>query len=290
MVNSQSLAAFRKFLSRSSLQGAPDFHVVLGSGFGSALSELDPKASPWQLQGELPFHEVPGIPRATVQDHAGAYRLYRNKKSGGTVVFQLGRIHGYEGHSAQLAVLPVMISRLIGTRRFLLTNAAGGLDTKFQPGDAMLIRDHVNMTGQNPLCGENPVSEDGTPLGPRFPDLSRAWDPAWRASLKTALVGAGLRTHEGIYLGLLGPSFETPSEVELYIRWGMQAVGMSTVWESIALNHSGARVAGLSLISNAACGLGDGKPLEHEKIVETCRVSAGRILAVLLDWLEKEIA
>jgi purine-nucleoside phosphorylase len=127
-------------------------------------------------------------------------------------------------------------------------------------------------------------------MGPRFPDLSKAYDDKWRVALKTALTGAGLRTHEGVYLGLLGPSFETPSEVQLYSSWNMQAVGMSTVWESIALNHSGARVAGLSLISNAACGLGDGLPLEHEKIVEACRLSAGRILAVLLDWLEKEIA
>lgn len=268
----QSLAAYRGFLERHSLP-IPSLHVVLGSGFGSALESV-----PWKMVGELSFTDVPGFPPSTVPDHAGRYRFYRAQDK--VVCFQMGRLHGYEGHSASLVARTVMAPRLAGVKNFLLTNASGGLSREFHPGDVMLIRDHVNLTGQNPLVGLNPVGEEGKEIGPRFPDLCHLYDAGWRKSLGAHCRSQGLRVHEGVYMGLLGPSFETPAEVQLYSAWGMHAVGMSTVWEAIALKHSGAKVAGLSLISNLGAGMSD-QTLDHLQILETCRSSASRIMRAL---------
>jgi purine-nucleoside phosphorylase len=289
MVNPAAIHSFQTFLSQAGVAGTPFMHVVLGSGFGAALDDLAHERPEWVKKDELSFTRIPGLPASTVQDHAGKLLVYEHAKSKKAVVFQAGRIHGYEGHSPRLVILPVMLSRMVGVTRFLLTNAAGGIDPAHRAGDVMLIRDHVNMTGLNPLVGENPIGIDGQPLGPRFPDLSVAYEPLWREGLTELLARQGLKVHEGTYMGLLGPSFETPAEVQLYSRWGIQAVGMSTVWETIALKHAGARVGGLSLISNAACGLGDGQPLEHEKIVETCRGSARGIVKAVLSWIEQEM-
>lgn len=264
----------------------PKAHVVLGSGFGQALDVLP--ASKWTLKGEIPFHEIPGLVSSTVPDHAGRYRIYQHQRSGHTVQFQMGRLHGYEGHDPALVVLPVMIPRLCGVENFLLTNAAGGLDMSMKPGDAMVIEDHINMTGKNPLIGENPKSPDGRELGPRFPDMGNAYDGLWRKSLKSFIHKQGLGVHDGVYMGLLGPTFETHAEVKLYARWGISAVGMSTVWETISLRHSGARVAGLSLISNLGAGLSD-QHLDHFVILETCRKSAAQIILGTSEFLESEV-
>jgi purine-nucleoside phosphorylase len=266
----QSIDAYRRFLERNSLS-APILHVVLGSGFGSAL-----EAFPWEAVGELSFTEVPGFPPSTVPDHAGSYRFYRKGEQ--VISFQMGRLHGYEGHSASLVTRTVMAPRLAGVENFLLTNASGGLSPAFRPGDVMLIRDHVNLTGQNPLVGANPQGEDGKELGPRFPDLCRLYDREWLRFLRGHCEAEGLAVHEGTYLGVLGPSFETPAEVQLFSAWGMHAVGMSTVWEAIALKHSGARLAGLSLLSNLGAGMAEGVELDHLKILETCRASAAKIV------------
>jgi len=265
----QSLAAYRGFLERHSLP-APSLHVVLGSGFGAALDQI-----PWEKIGDLSFTEVPGFPPSTVPDHAGKYRFYRNGQK--VISFQMGRLHGYEGHTASLVARTVMAPRLAGVENFLLTNASGGLSREFKPGDVMLIRDHVNLTGKNPLLGENPKGEGGKEIGPRFPDMGNLYNAQWRSKLEKLLKAEGLRVHQGIYMGLLGPSFETPAEVQLYASWGMHAVGMSTVWEAIALKHSGAKVAGLSLISNMGAGMTD-QTLDHLEILETCRASASRIM------------
>jgi purine-nucleoside phosphorylase len=269
----KSLAVYQDFLQQNSLP-IPRWHIVLGSGFGSALDHFS-----WELAGELSFAELPALHKSTVQDHAGNYRFYRR---GATVVcFQMGRLHGYEGHAAAAVARTVMIPRLAGVEEFLLTNASGGLGKDFRPGDVMLIRDHVNLTGQNPLTGPNPVHvTGGKELGPRFPDLCDAYDAAWRERLARHCGSKGLRVHEGVYLGVTGPSFETPAEVKLFAGWGMHAVGMSTVWEAIALRHSGARVAGLSLISNLGAGLSSQK-LEHETILKTSRASAAQIIGAL---------
>lgn len=264
----------------------PVAHVVLGSGFGTALSSL--KASEWSLLKEFSFAEIPGLSASTVADHAGAFRHYLHVASKKSVIFQMGRIHGYEGHSPQKVVLPVLLSRLAGTSKFILTNAAGGLDPQMKPGEVMIITDQVNLTGQSPLTGPNPKDPQGNELGPRFPDMGHAYDPELRAKLKTLLNKKSLTHHEGIYLGLNGPAFETFAEVRLFAQWGMKAVGMSTVWETLALRHTKAQVVGLSMISNLAAGLSN-QGLEHEAIVETCRSSAAKIIEVVSDLLATEI-
>jgi purine-nucleoside phosphorylase len=197
----------------------------------------------------------------------------------------MGRIHGYEGHSAKTVVQSVMLPRLCGVKNFILTNAAGGLLKNQVPGGAMIIEDHVNLTGQNPLIGPNPTDFKGAEIGPRFPDMGNCYLPKWREALKIELQKNQVQVTQGTYLGLLGPNFETHAEIKLFASWGMGAVGMSTVWESIALKHSGANLAAISLISNLGAGLTD-SPLDHESIVETCRLSAGKILNAILNFIE----
>lgn len=275
----KSLRVYQKFLAAHSL-AVPSQHIVLGSGFGAALGSFS-----GELVAELPFGDLPDLHRSTVQDHAGCFRFYR--KNGKVISFQMGRLHGYEGLDPAAVVRPVMIPRQAGVKEFLLTNASGGLAPSFLPGDVMLISDHVNLTGKNPLVGPNPSDVAGTALGPRFPDMGGLYDAGWRARLAKACRAQGLNVHEGIYLGVLGPSFETPAEVRLFSSWGLHAVGMSTVWEAIALRHSGATVAGLSLISNFGAGMGSGT-LDHSTILETSRASAARIIAALEASLEAE--
>lgn len=280
MQESQALAAYKKFLAKHSLP-VPSYHVVLGSGYGAALADFS-----WEHAGDLSFRDMPGFPASTVQDHAGSYRFFR--KGAHSLSFQMGRVHGYEGHAAALVVQPVMVPRLAGVKKFVLTNAAGGLSMEHKPGDVMLIRDHVNLTGMNPLIGKNPVGVDGKELGPRFPDMANLYDRDFRSKMRKHFVNLPINVHEGVYLGLLGPSFETPAEIQLFSSWGLHAVGMSTVWEAIALAHSGARVGGLSLISNLGSGLGEGT-LDHNTILETCRVSAAAIVRALTATIEEEL-
>jgi purine-nucleoside phosphorylase len=261
----------------------PDFHIVLGSGFGEALKDLPPH---WIFLKELNFNQIPGFVSSTVADHKGAYHLYRHEKTKQVVQIQLGRIHGYEGYHPKVVTQPVMLPRLCGVKKFILTNAAGGLLKNQNPGGAMIITDHVNLTGQNPLIGHNPTDFQGQDLGPRFPDMGQCYQPQWNQLLKKELLNNQVSVTEGIYLGLLGPSFETHAEVQLFASWGMGAVGMSTVWETIALKHSQAQIAGISLISNLGAGIGN-TPLDHETIVETCRLSASSILKSILSFVEK---
>lgn len=277
-----SLSAYQNFLSDRKIP-LPSLHAVLGSGFGAALGGLGRR---WEPLGDREFSEIPGLPVSTVPDHAGRYRFFRHAPTGKVICFQMGRVHGYEGHEASAVVRTVMIPRLAGVRDFLLTNAAGGLSHAYRSGDVMLIRDHVNLTGKNPLTGANP-SFGGKEIGPRFPDLCGLYDRDWRERLGRHAAAQGLHVHEGTYLGILGPSFETPAEVSLFASWNLQAVGMSTVWEAIALRHSGARVAGMSLISNLGAGMAD-QHLDHLAIIETCRAAASRIVAAVAADAEEE--
>jgi purine-nucleoside phosphorylase len=274
-----SLTKYRDFLRQHSLP-TPKLHVVLGSGFGTALDQF-----PWERVADLSFADIPDFPPSTVQDHAGTYRFYR--KGNDVVCFQMGRLHGYEGHAANVVTRTVMLPRKAGVQNFLLTNASGGLGAGYRPGDVMVIRDHVNLTGQNPLTGANPVGPDGKELGPRFPDMCNLYDPSWRKRLHGLMKAQGLGVQEGVYLGIAGPSFETPAEVQLFAAWGLHAVGMSTVWEAIALKHSGAKVGGLSLISNLGAGLAEGVTLDHTMILETCRASASRIVEGIRLFVEE---
>lgn len=264
----------------------PRFHTVLGSGYAAGLDAIG-ELPGWSFKGELPFHKIPGLIATTAPGHRGHFRFYLHRETGEAVTIQVGRLHGFEGLSPRKVILPILLPRMAGTEFFALTNAAGSLRADFGVGSVMLITDHVNMTGTCSLVGENPVDHHGQPLGPRFPDLSDVYDPKMRRNLHPHLKAQGLTVHEGIYLGLLGPAFETVAEVQLYRRWGMDAVGMSTVWEAIALKHSGARVVGLSLMSNLACGL-DQTPPDHEDVLKNCAQGAAQILHALSSYFATE--
>ena len=191
--------------------------------------------------------------------------------AGVPVVCMQGRLHLYEGHSARDVALPVRVMRGLGAEILLATNAAGGINTGFSVGDLMLIEDHINFTGQNPLVGPN----DGT-LGPRFPDMSYAYDPALRALAERCAAACGIRLCKGIYLACQGPSYETPAEIRAFRTLGADAVGMSTVPEVIAANHCGMRVLAFSLISNMAAGVLPQK-LTEEEVLEAGRQNGARL-------------
>ncbi len=283
-ISNETLTYYKNFLKKAS-PVTPSFHVVLGSGFGQALSGLSPE---WILKDQILFSDIPNMISTTVADHKGSFVVYYNEKLNRAIQFQTGRIHGYEGHSAQTVVTPVMLARLAQIESFILTNAAGGLLPHMHAGDAMVITDHVNLTGQNPLIGTNPTSPlTQLEIGPRFTDMGNCYHKAWQSQIRKILNQLGHNTTEGVYLGLLGPSFETHAEVRLFASWGLGAVGMSTVWEAIALKHSGAKIAGISLISNLGAGLSS-QSLNHEDIVQTCRLSAHTIVQSI-DRFIKEV-
>ncbi len=244
----------------------PELGIVLGSGLGGLADQLDEGVA-------IPFADLPGWPAATAPGHAG--RLLLGRLEGRPVVMLQGRFHLYEGNAAGLVVQPVLLLRRLGARAVLLTNAAGGLEPSFRPGTLMLVTDHINLTGQNPLIGPNADS-----IGPRFPDVTAAWSPRLRAQLAAAAVAANVEVAEGIYVGLTGPSYETPAEVRMLAALGGHAVGMSTVLECIAARWAGLEVCGISLVTNAGAGY-SGEPLTHEEVLEAGRDAAPRMIALV---------
>jgi len=265
----------------------PSLHIILGSITAHAIDDLKIEKD-WKPLGEIYFKDVPGLDGATAPGHKGCFQYYQHLKTGKTLTIQAGRVHGYEGIQPRNAVRPVLSHRLLGTKKFIITNAAGSLDRKMDSGSLMLLTDHVNMTGQNPLAGPIPKGPDGKELGPRFPDLSNVYDPRLRETMRAQFKSEKFDVFEGVYLGLLGPCFETPSEVRLFASWGLQAVGMSTVWEAISLKHAGSTVAGVSLVTNLCAGLLD-RPLVHEEFEEAMRGSAVRFARGLFQVASKEM-
>ena len=244
---------------------APQVGVVLGSGLGGFADALDERTA-------IPFGEIPHFPAATVAGHGGALVLGRS--AGVPVAVLKGRVHFYEGYSLQDVVFPVRMLGRLGVKTLLLTNAAGGINARFAPGELMVIEDHLNLLG-NPLLGPN---EDA--LGPRFPDLSEAYDRCLRDVVQAACEAVGVRCHRGVYVAMTGPSYETPAEIRMARALGADAVGMSTVPEVIAARHMGLRVAGLSCITNLAAGVSDRK-LDHAEVLETGRRVGTALLQVL---------
>jgi purine-nucleoside phosphorylase len=232
----------------------PRVGVVLGSGLGDF---ADAVAGP----SVIPYADIPHFKAASVAGHAG--RLVLGKLGPATVAVMKGRIHYYEGHDIGDVVFPVRVLAKLGVRSLLLTNAAGGVNPKFRPGDLMVIRDHINQMGINPLRGVNDER-----LGPRFPDMSAAYDPAFQDTIAGALGEIGRPDLRGIYLALNGPSYETPAEIRMFATMGADAVGMSTVPEAICARHMGLRLAGISCITNLAAGL-SARPLNHQEVIET---------------------
>jgi purine-nucleoside phosphorylase len=251
---------------RARTSRVPEVGIVLGSGLGGLADDLVDAIA-------IPFAELPGWPAATAPGHAG--RLLLGELGGRSVVMLQGRFHLYEGNDPGLVIQPVLLFHALGARIVVLTNAAGGLDPTFGPGTLMVMRDHINLTGHSPLSGPNADS-----LGPRFTDLTDAWSPRLRAGLHAAAAREGVALEEGIYVGLTGPTYETPAEVRMLAGLGGHAVGMSTVLECIAARWVGLEVCGVSLVTNAGAGY-TGQPLTHEEVLASAEVAGPRLARVI---------
>jgi purine-nucleoside phosphorylase len=258
-------AAFLQQRLGSDLAKKLKLGIVLGSGLKGFATQL-------QNAVEVPFVEVPHWPAPMVQGHGGS--LVVGQVGPCAIACLTGRVHLYEGWTPHEVVRAVRTLRTLGIGNFLLTNAAGGIGDQLTAGDLMLIRDHLNLTGQSPLIGPHEEA-----LGPRFPDQTRVWDQG----LRQALRGIDPNLQEGVYAGLLGPSYETPAEVQMLSRLGADAVGMSTVHEAIALNAMGARLCGISLISNLAAGIAD-TPLSHAEVIAAGRQAEARLTALVASF------
>jgi purine-nucleoside phosphorylase len=249
--------------------------VVLGSGLGAFADHLTDVRS-------VPFADLPGFPRATVQGHKG--RLAYGTLSGCPVLAQQGRLHGYEGHDAATVAFPARVLAVLGARALVVTNAAGGIGPTLAPGDLMRITDHINLTGKSPLTGDNEEA-----LGPRFPDVSRVYDPRLAAAVEEAARAAGQTLRSGVYIQMPGPSYETPAEIRMARLLGADAVGMSTVPEVIVAAHQSLPVCGISCITNFAAGIAP-HPLSHEEVMEVARAALGRFLALLRELVPRAYA
>jgi xanthosine phosphorylase len=246
--------------------GAPRVGIVLGSGLGAVADAVQDPAT-------VSYEELPGFPRPTVAGHAGSAVLGR--LGGVPVCVLMGRAHLYEGGDPAPRVTPIRALHAAGVDTLVLTNAAGSLRPEVGPGRLMAISDHINLTGHNPLVGPN---DDA--IGPRFPSLRDAYDPELRARLHAAAGEHGIDLAEGVYLAVSGPSFETPAEIRAFRTLGADAVGMSTVHETILARHAGLRVAAISAISNLAEGMSD-VPLSHEQTLADAQRAAGDLATLL---------
>lgn len=252
----------------------PKIGLVLGSGLGGlaeAVTEAD----------SIPTNEIPHWPASTVEGHTG--RLVIGQLEGQVVLVQQGRAHYYEGHPLDQVTLPIRVMQLLGMEAVILTNAAGAINTAFLPGEVMLITDHINFLG---LAGQSPLRGPNDPtLGPRFPDMSQAYDRALQALARQVAQQAGVTLHAGIYAGLGGPTFESPAELRLLRTMGADAVGMSTVAEATVARHGGLRVLGFSGISNAA-NLDGSTITTHEEVLAAGQVLVPRLTALVRGVLQ----
>ena len=253
MTSSQPDVTSAASLIREQLGGCrPRVAIILGSGLGQLADGIERATN-------IPYADIPGFPRSTVVGHAG--RLVAGSMEACDVIVLSGRFHLYEGHTAATAGLPVRVARALGAQVLFVSNAAGGVRSTLQPGDLMLIEDHINLMWRNPLIG--PVVDGDE----RFPDMSAPYDPQLLSILRTVALEAGIPVTEGVYASMLGPSYETPAEVRM-LRWmGADAVGMSTVPEVVTARAMGMRVAGVSCITNHAAGM-TSQPLSHHEVIE----------------------
>jgi purine-nucleoside phosphorylase len=258
------------FAIRKRVNLQPRVGVVLGSGLGDFAERLEGLV-------RIPYTDLPHMPASAVSGHPG--NLCFGRVRGVPVVCMQGRVHLYEGHPVEKVVQGVRAMARLGVRSVLLTNAAGGLEPSWEAGDLMVVTDHVNLTGTSPLVG---VNDDA--LGPRFPDMSAAYDSGLQALLHEAAGVAGIALRKGVYAAVLGPSYETPAEVRWLRMLGAHAVGMSTVHETIALRHMGARVGALSCITNLAAGLST-RLLDHAEVAAVARARRGVLSELLSGWI-----
>ncbi len=247
--------------------------LILGSGLGGYAEKIENKRF-------VSYSELPGFPQSRVQGHKGRFVI--GELFGKTVICMQGRFHYYEGYPQSQIALAIRVMKRLGVEKLLLTNAAGGVNLDFAPGDLMLISDHINFSGSHPLIGEN--DED---FGPRFPDQSNVYDRELRAGVRAAAKAAGVKLQEGVYMMFSGPSFESPAEIVFSRTIGASAVGMSTVPEAIAAAHCGIRTVGISLITNMAAGILD-QSLSHEEVQETAAIASEKFTK-LVDQIVSDV-
>lgn len=239
---------------RGIIKETPQIGAILGSGLGAMADNLEEKVI-------IKYEDVPNMPASTVHGHAGQFVF--GKLRGKNVVCMQGRFHYYEGHPMERLGMPVNIMKELGVESILVTNAAGGVNTEYVPGDLMIIRDHINFAFNNPLMGKNEEE-----IGPRFPDMSDPYDKDLRKLAKECAAEIGIEIKEGVYAMMTGPAYETPAEIKMLRILGADAVGMSTVPEVISAKHCGLKVIGISCITNMAAGILE-QPLNHEEVIET---------------------
>lgn len=242
---------------RERISASPTVGLILGSGLGDFAETLENRVV-------IPFSQIPDFPQPSVEGHAGAFVI--GNCQGKTVVALQGRLHYYEGHPQQIITIPVRVMALLGVKQLILTNACGGVNLNFAPGDLMLISDHINYSGANPLIGPN-LSE----FGPRFPDCSDIYTKRLRTQIRAIAEQNGIALRQGVYAMYSGPCYETPAEIRMFRILGADAVGMSTVPEAIVAAHCGMEVVGISCITNMAAGILPQK-LSHQEVVETAAV------------------
>lgn len=252
-MNFEKIENATKFL-REKYSTTPKIGLILGSGLGILADEIEQAV-------KIPYNQIPDFPVSTVEGHAG--QLVFGLLNGVEVVAMQGRFHYYEGYSFEKVTFPVRVMKQLGINLLIVTNAAGGINESFVPGDLMIISDHINNMGSNPLIGQN-----DSKLGPRFPDMSEAYSRELRNLAKEIAKKLHIPVQEGVYVGNTGPSYETPAEVKMLRTLGGDAVGMSTVPEVIVARHADMKVLGISCISNMASGILD-QPLNHEEVIET---------------------
>ena len=251
---------------RARTQLRPKIAIVLGSGLGAFADQLESATA-------IPFAEIPHFPQSTVLGHSG--KLVIGKVAGVPVAVMQGRVHAYEGYSSEEVTFPVRVLGRMGVRALVLTNAAGGINDAFKRGQLVLIADHINFSGRNPVAGPNDER-----LGPRFFDMSEAYSARLRQLAHEAARALEFRLDEGVYLSVLGPSFETPAEIRAFRTLGADLVGMSTVQETIVARHMGIEVLGISCVTNLAAGI-QAEPLSHEEVMETGRAVEKQLAGLL---------
>ena len=269
-----SVAALREAIgvieTKVGTRGAP-LGVVLGSGLGGLTAEI---SNPTRIE----YGEIPHVASSSVEGHAG--ELVVGTWQGHDVFMLSGRIHRYEGHGFARIALLVQLLAAMGAETLIITNAAGAANPKFSVGDLMLLTDHINLMGDNPLIGPNDER-----LGPRFPDMTEAYDIGLRSLARTTAEALDIELHEGVYAGVLGPSYETPAEVKMLRMLGADAIGMSTVPEVIAARHAGMRVLGLSCLTNMAAGMGN-ETLDHSHVSAVAAASTEKMIRVIAAIVE----
>ena len=258
---------------RSRTDAQPTVGLILGSGLGDFADTLENRLV-------IPFTDIPDFPAATVPGHAGAFVF--GTKHGKSIVCLQGRLHYYEGHPMSLLTMPVRILGRLGVKLLVLTNAAGGVNPNYRPGDLMLLTDHINYSGMNPLIG---IHEEE--FGPRFPDVTDLYSAALRLKVKLAAVEAGIGLRQGVYMMFSGPSYETPAEIRMARLLGADAVGMSTVPEAIVAAQCGIKVLGISCITNLAAGVSPNK-LSHQEVMETAAMAHDKFHS-LVDLILKTV-